>query len=737
MTAGGRAAARVALGAVCALLVARAAAPAAHATPPAADGADYAVVQYAGGVSAQGAGGPAPSLREQGFRTLMVPRGKTRAQFLAELRNDPGVLSAEADAPVQAATLPNDPYYQANQASYMAQINAPAAWELSTGRPTVVVAMIDSGTDLTHEEFAGRLWENSRDTTTDGIDDDANGCVDDRYGCRFIDLTPTRAKGCGYTSSQRTGAVLDDHGTPGALNHSHGTIVAGIVAAAGNNGKGITGVAWDVKLMTVKVLDCGPFGAAPRGEMSSVAEAIDYARRMGANIISLSLASEPGDQSADIAPLRKAIQDAQDQGVIIVAAAGNHSPGASQVGPGYPAAYTQFTNLVAVGASDQNGQWATFSNYGPALDFAAPGVGIVSTVRSDLGLANPYGVAVDGGTSFATPIVTGMFALMEARNSRLLAADYIQVARNAATPAAAAPHGQNWAGAGIVNIGAAVARMPMTITGSALKDWKDLPAGTELRAVVGTTECGTTLTTAFGPLSRFGLRVRSEAEQPGCGAPGKTVQVIVGGSPGVPTFPWANRNEDLGLASRDITTVSPPPGPVVTQVLNGGWSNVAHLDASGALPTALAAFAASWTEVLRWDPAKPLLDAETGAWRRFVKGVPAYVNDLPDLQRYDAYWVDGSAGNAATINPNPAPGRTMDLQPGWNNFVYTGSARSVADALATLDGKYSQVLQYDNATSSWLSYLPGRARYLNDFGGLFKLKVYWVLMTAPATLTMQ
>ena len=90
----------------------------------------------------------------------------------------------------------------------------------------------------------------------------------------------------------------------------------------------------------------------------------------------------------------------------------------------------------------------------------------------------------------------------------------------------------------------------------------------------------------------------------------------------------------------------------------------------------------------------------------------------------------------ASINPNPSPGRTVQLHAGWNNFTYTGTARSVADALGSIAGKYQQVLQYDNATGAWLSFLPGQPRYLNDFGGLFTLKVYWVLVSEDVTLVM-
>ncbi|MBI2767123.1 MAG: S8 family serine peptidase [Chloroflexi bacterium] len=722
-----------ALTAVIALGFAASPATGAPAPPPAPD---RVVVQYDTGVRAQAlaSDAPPPSLKDLGYRSVEVPAGKSREQFLAELRNTPGVISAVEDAKAYAAAVPNDPYYALNQ-QYLATVGAPQAWDLVTGaNSSIVVAVLDSGIDLGQEDFAGRLWENPRDADTNGVDDDGNGCVDDRYGCRIVDLTPENAIGCGYTSSAKTGAVADDNGTPGSANHSHGTLVAGIIGAAGNNNKGVTGVAWDVKLMTVKVLDCGRSNASgfPEGSFFNVAQGIDYARQMGANIISLSVASRPGDQTADSPFLRAAIDAAQKAGIIIVAAAGNHGP-TDPVGPGYPAAYTEFPNVIAVGSSDANGNWATFSDYGPAIDFAAPGVNIASTARSDLGLTSPY--RAGDGTSFSTPLVTGMFALMMARNSRLQAADYIQIARDAATPAPAAPHGQNWAGAGIINIGAAVARVPMSVTGSALRDWRDVPPGTVVSATIGGIECGAATTIPFGLIQRFSLLVKAEAERPGCGAPGKTVQFAVGGFAATQTFPWAQRDQDLGLVNKDLVSVSPPPGQIVVQTLNGAWSNLAHLDPTGPMPGALAGLSSPWTELLRWDPAKPFLET-SGAWRRFIKSVPGYVNDVTTLEQYDAYWVNGAAANVATLNPNPASGRRIGLAKGWNNFVFTGGSRSVADALSEIEGKYTQVLQYDNATGQWLTYLPGQQRYLNDFGGLFKLQVYWVYMTQVGSIAM-
>jgi len=688
--------------------------------------------------SGRAADGFIPTLEQQGYTVLPVPPGKSSQAYLSELRRTPGIATAEASAPVLAAATPSDPYYGPNQSQYLTSIGAPSAWDTSTGRDTVIVAVIDSGSDFNHPDLQGQFWENKGDLTADGIDDDGNGCVDDRFGCRFINLTPERAQFCGYTASVPSGAVTDDHGRPGSTTHSHGTLVAGIIGARTDNAVGIAGVAWNVRIMTIKVLDCGlPSNrGAPGGHMDNVARGIQYARQMGANIINLSLTGK--DQNSDLSILRDAIAAAQAQGIVVVAAAGNRSSCTDpNTAPGYPAAYTQFANVVAVGASDNlaGNTWACYSNYGPAIDFAAPGNDIVSTARSNLGLANPYGI--DSGTSFSAPIVSGMFALMMGRNSRLTLQELLIVSRASATPAPAAPHGEPWAGAGIVNLANAVNRVPLTVTGAALNDWKDVGPNTEVRAQVDGVVCGTTRTAGFGVVARFALIVASEQETPGCGAAGKTVQFFIAGSgPAQPQLPWGIRNEDIGIENRDVTTVSPPPGPLVIQSLGTGWNNVAHLEETGNPRTALAYLPLPWTEALRWEPDKPGFSG-IGRYSRFAPESPAYISDWQSVAKYDAYWVNAPAANIASVNPTAPTARTVNLKTGWNNFVYTGTNRSVTDALADIDKKYTTVLSFDNNAQAWRSFIPGQPRFVNDFGGLFHLHVYWIFMSSAATLTMK
>ena len=703
---------------------------------------DHVIVRLASGVSteAQLADGTTPTFDDLGYRSVPVPKGVSRDDFLAQLRADPGVVSAEADVPVYAAeNVPNDPLY-GNQASYLSQIGVPTAWDLATGTGKVVVAVIDSGIDVNHPDLAGRLWTNPAESAGDGLDHDGNGCANDVHGCRYVQLTPANHAVCGYsdttgTGTAPTGLIDDDSGSTSAA--AHGTFVSGIIGAAGNNGVGVTGIAWNVQLMTVKVLDCGTgAGGLPSGYMSDVARGVLYAVRMGANVINISLASP--SQMDDTSDIRSALQVAQNSGVIVVAAAGNYGQNA-QPGPGYPGAYTQYPNLITVGAADQNHgmQWSSTSSYGPALDLAAPGgPGLSSTARTSI-FSEGYVTDHNGGTSFAAPMVAGMFALMMSRNSHLNAADYIQIAEATATPPVAAPHGQNWAGAGVINVAAAVARVPMSVNGAPLRDWTDVPAGTEMRASIDGNDCGSTKTIAIGPAAQYDIRIKSAAEQPGCGAPGKTVQLSIGGVPAEPTVPWGGLNVDLGFSKVDVSTVSPPPGAVVVQTLNGGWSNIAQFDTAGNLPSAFGSLPTPWNAAYHWDPTKKAFDGTLGAWDRFIRGAPAVVNTWNSVALYDTFWVDAPATNIASLNPEPPPGRVLDLEPGWNNFVFTGNSAEVEDALSAIAGKYTEVAQYDNATKAWLIHMPNQPRrYLNDFGGLFKLKIYWIYMTAPGTVTM-
>lgn len=234
------------------------------------------------------------------------------------------------------------------------------------------------------------IWTNPGEIAGDGMDNDGNGFVDDVRGWDFAanDNNP-----------------MDEEG--------HGTHVAGTIAAE-NNGTGATGVAYNARIMPVRVL--GPNG----GSYSDVADGIRYAVNNGANVINLSLG---GNSSSDV--VRDAIQYAAEQGVVVVMAAGN-SGGSS---PHYPA-YEATDWGIAVGAVNSSKQMASWSNRAgiPALDYVvAPGVGVYSTIPG-----NTY--ATYSGTSMATPHVAGVAALILSANPNLTAAEVESILTQTANP---------------------------------------------------------------------------------------------------------------------------------------------------------------------------------------------------------------------------------------------------------------------------------------------------------------
>lgn len=244
-----------------------------------------------------------------------------------------------------------------------------SAWRQTTGAG-VTVAIVDSGADLGHPDLVPNLWTNPGEVPGNGVDDDGNGYVDDVHGFDFV----------------------DNDGTPQDAN-GHGTHVAGIVGARGGNGIGTAGVAWNVKLMIVRVLD-----ANAQGTTTSVAQGIRYAVDNGARIVNLSLAGPSSTPD-----LESAVQYAQARGVLVVVAAGNDGHDLASA-PTYPAAYGE-SNVIGVAATTRTGGLSSVSDYGPGADVAAPGEEILSTALGG-------GYEWRTGTSMAAPEVTGALALL-------------------------------------------------------------------------------------------------------------------------------------------------------------------------------------------------------------------------------------------------------------------------------------------------------------------------------------
>ncbi len=314
--------------------------------------------------------------------------------------------------PVFAIITPNDSYYS-NQ-WYLAKIKADSAWSKISESPDIVIAVIDSGVDIKHPDLVNNIWTNSKEIPNNGIDDDKNGFIDDYQGWDFVNnVSDPEPK----FSKDWTEAGI-----------SHGTMVAGIIGAQGNNNQGVAGVTWKARIMPLKVInDKG------EGKISDVIRAIDYAVNNGADIINLSFVNFTYNQA-----MQEAIYRAHSAGILIVAAAGNEQANGTAYNidktPIYPACYDgQLIGenmVIGVVATDALDQKAGFSSYGfRCVDIAAPGISFFNTVvpGADRSNSNKYYDGYWSGTSMAAPLVSGALALIEQANPELSPREVVNI----------------------------------------------------------------------------------------------------------------------------------------------------------------------------------------------------------------------------------------------------------------------------------------------------------------------
>jgi subtilisin family serine protease len=371
-------------------------------------------------------------LDELGVVRLRLREGLSLEKALELYGRLPGVDYAEPNYRLQAQFIPNDPLFAA-QRWYYNLTEVPQAWDVERGKPSVIVAVLDSGVDTMHPDLRDRIWRNPGEGVPNGVDDDKNGCIDDVHGCSFLD--PEQADpSCGPLPASPSNQVADDSG--------HGTFVAGIIGATGNNGTGVIGAAHGVTLLPVKVLDCT--GA---GTTADAAAGMLYAARTGAQVINLSFGGERHSTT-----LQEAVITAVETfGAVVVAASGNQGT----YGVTYPARYRQ---VIAVGASARNSpdSRAPFSNWGPEVVVVAPGADLVSTVPQALCGGSwvcpggqPYSVA--SGTSFAAAQVAALAALIRS-HSPGLTANEVQFAIRATAQPLPDDSTPGWAGAGRIRM---------------------------------------------------------------------------------------------------------------------------------------------------------------------------------------------------------------------------------------------------------------------------------------------
>lgn len=302
------------------------------------------------------------------------------------------------------ALEPNDLYYQKYQRSYLTRINAPDAWQ-KMGIPVLrpIIAVLDSGVDIDNPDLKPNIWFNPWEVPGDKIDNDKNGYVDDQYGWDFVSNSgdPKPKYYTGWTEV--------------AMNH--GTIVAGVAAAAGNNQIGVAGVSWNARIMPLRVLD-----SKGEGDTVTVAKAIQYAIDSHADIINLSFVGEVSDPI-----LEQVISRAYKAGLLVVAAAGNEQEIGVDMNktPQYPVCddgWNGENQIIGVAALDERDVRAGFSNYGSkCIDISAPGTGIFSTQFYDAKnekFSEYYG-GYWAGTSVATPMVSGALAVLKSLYPRL------------------------------------------------------------------------------------------------------------------------------------------------------------------------------------------------------------------------------------------------------------------------------------------------------------------------------
>lgn len=327
------------------------------------------------------------------FDIIELSSGQDVADVIKRYQQQYEISYAEPDMQVNTMSIPNDPSYSElwglnnnmqTGGTVNADINAPEAWDLTTGSASVVVAVIDTGVDYNHPDLAANMWVNPGEIAGDNIDNDGNGYVDDIYG---ID------------TANDDSDPFDDAG--------HGTHVAGTIGAVGNNNLGVVGVNHQTSIIACKFLS-----ASGGGSTSNAIKCLDYMldlkKNRGVNLVITNNSWGGGGFSQ---ALYDAIKKHADESILFAAAAGNSSNNNDGTGS-YPATY-DLANIISVAATDHNDSLAYFSSYGKkTVDVAAPGVNILSTTPN-----NSY--ASYNGTSMATPQVAGLIALTKAYDPSL------------------------------------------------------------------------------------------------------------------------------------------------------------------------------------------------------------------------------------------------------------------------------------------------------------------------------
>lgn len=384
-------------------------------------------------------------IRYHGSKSILalpLPGNADLDSALVMLKNDPRIDIAEKNSFVRATALPNDPLF--SKQTFLQQIQAPAAWDVTTGSRSAVVAILDSGLDTNHPDIRNNVWRNGGEIPGDGVDNDNNGYIDDVNGWDFVNDIPD--------ATPKFGGAFTDAGI------HHGTVIAGIIAAEGNNGIGVSGVSWHTNILPLRVLN-----NRGEGDILTVIRAIEYAINARVAVMNLSFVGE-----TDSTLLRDALKRASDAGIVVVAASGNdeqHRQGVNLTErPLFPACYAnaQDFTLVSVASVTGEGTRAPYSNYGNCITISAPGNDITTTqvVRYEQpGFDAFYGKGWSG-TSLSTGVVSGVVALLKSINPAATPAEIVSLLKSTCSPIDAInPDFMGKLGCGTVNASASVHEM--------------------------------------------------------------------------------------------------------------------------------------------------------------------------------------------------------------------------------------------------------------------------------------
>lgn len=487
-----------------------------------------------------------------GLSLANILPGQTLDEAIAILSADPTVEYVEPNYIVSTQAIPNDSRFVSqwglNNTGQTggrndADIDAPEAWDSNTGGNTVI-AVIDTGVDYNHPDLLGNIWTNPGEIAGNGRDDDGNGFIDDVRGWDF---------------ANNDNNPIDDN--------NHGTHVAGVIAARTNNNSGIAGINWSARIMPLKFMN-----AQGQGSTFGAIQAIQYAVANGARVSNNSWGGGGFSRA-----LYDAIAAANTAGHTFVAAAGNSSS-SNDTTPHYPSSFN-LPNIISVAATDSSDRLATFSNYGATtVDLGAPGVSILSTIRSG-------NYASYSGTSMAAPFVTGAVGLLFSTDPGLTTAQVKTLLLDNVDLVSSL--NSRTVSNGRLNIGTAIAQLSVSTptTPTPVPSPSPAPVNINISPNIASLVTGQSLgLSASGGTAPYIWQVNNPTLA-SVSATGSTTGMLIAIAAGSVTVTASDSNGNTGVTGIiNITNPAPPaPDPLVITPMSGviGIGQTMHLTATG------------------------------------------------------------------------------------------------------------------------------------------------------------